>query len=131
MIIGQTMFSDQEGAALTFYSPWFPSNGNYASFVLDLLTISNAGKVVVEVQSKNSEDDDRLVEDAGYNFAWTSSAFSTAGLHPFTAGKSLAVTSQTDYGLLELVRFKFTVTSDNSAQGLVNARVLSPSFQTH
>ena len=106
MIIGQTMFSDQEGGAQVFYSPWFPSSGNYASFVLDLLNVSGGASVIVEVQSKNSEDDDRLVADALYSFKWPSASFITATLHPFTAGKSLAVTSQSDYGLLELVRFR-------------------------
>ena len=41
MILGQTIFSGADGGSEDYYTPWFPANGNYATFVLEILNITS------------------------------------------------------------------------------------------
>ena len=129
MILGQTIFTGSDGSTEDYYTPWFPANGNYATFVLEILNITQNTSVVIETQTKNSEQDDQWGSDANQSWAG-GTTWTTVGMHTFNAGKTLGATGTTNYGLLELVRFKISVSAGGS-QGLANVRMLAPSFQTH
>ena len=127
MIIGQTVFTGSTGSAENFYTPWVATGGNYAAFTLEILNLTSGVSITVETQTKNSEQDDK--EGATADQSWTSSAFTTADLHTFEAGKTMSAEGSTDHGLLELVRFKIEVSANE--QGLANIRMLAPSYQTN
>ena len=106
------------------YSPWFPRSGDAATFVLEMLTttISNDTDFVVEVETKNSEDDDGSP---------TSIAFPAITV-PSNPTDVFRVLKRVDE-LLELVRFKFSwgVSPDPtpSAGTFVFFRVLPPMWE--
>ncbi len=52
MIIGTTLLK-----GVTVYTPWFPREGNAATFALDMIGISGA-TVTVSIMHKDYEDDD-------------------------------------------------------------------------
>jgi len=131
MILGQTIFTDIDGGAEDYYTPWFPAAGNYATFVLEILNITQNTTVTIETQTKNSEQDDQWGSDP--NQSWSGgTGWSTVGMHTFNAGKTLSATGTTNFGLLELIRFKISISaSAGGTPGLSNIRMLAPSFQTH
>jgi hypothetical protein len=130
MILGKTVFSGPTGAAQVYYTPWFSAGGNYGTFNLEILNNNGNTEVQLEVQTKNSEDADKA--GALADNSWTNATlWSTVGIYSYAAGVTLSAEGSTDHGLLELVRFKITVTGIEGAEGLANIRMLAPSFQTH
>lgn len=84
----------------TFYSPWFPSQGNGAEMTLDIIAINGTNtSLTVTVQTKTSEQSDKAT---GTNPTWANSAQTTTGQTTWLAGANIGDT--TNEGLLELRR---------------------------
>ena len=66
MIIGTTLLK-----GVTGYTPWFPREGNAATFVFDIIGISDDASVTVSIMHKDYENDDSaealVVAFAGVN----------------------------------------------------------------
>ncbi len=95
--------------------------------VLEVLNVAGAD-VKVTVQTKTEEEADSAASDPAKEWAM-SAAVSTVGLYDWNAGKTL--TDGATAGLLQLIRFKIEVGSPNGTLGLINCRLLNPSWQTH
>jgi len=127
MIIGTILNCGDNASTQTYYTPWTNAVGNWAKMVLEVLNVAGAD-VKVTVQTKTEEEADSAAFDATREWPM-SGAVSTVGLHPWDAGKTF--TDGTTAGLLQLIRFKIEVGSTNGALGLINCRLLNPSWQTH
>ena len=115
MIIGETICA-VNAAATTVYSPWFPRQGNAATFVLEVIAEANSAKVEVTVQTKNSED-----ADPGTSAAGTSFSQSGAGTK-----------KNRNYNFKELVRFKVEVsTTVIGTVAWAHFRMLNPAWETN
>lgn len=104
MLIGQSVLAPvaKGGGApgATYYSPWFPRQGDVVTAIVEVMRTSG-GTVTMDcqIQTKNNEDNDASIVNLGSPFSVTT-----------TAG---AVTTSTEAGALEQVRYKFTVTGDS------------------
>jgi len=108
MIIGQTIFAG------TFYSQWFPRQGNAAVFSGEMIAHSGSGTLTIVVETKNLSDTDVSGTLVGGTVQWTS-------LDDTTKATSGAAT-----GAKELVRFKYVFAA--SANGWTHFRVLAPAW---
>jgi len=114
MIIGQTLIM----VAGTYYSPWFPRQGDSAVFSAQAiaLTASFAGSLNVYIETKNAIQVDGSAGTAT-NGTFYLSAVGVAGT---------ALVS----GLSELVRFKYVPTGTTAGQ-FVHFRILPPAWQSN
>ena len=127
-IIGQVLFVPDSGSTEAYVSAWFPSNGNKIISTLNVIAIIDFGEIEVEVQTKNSEQDDGNAVTLGT----TSGVQGVVGDTPWAAGADLLSGGVT--GLLELVRYQYTITAGKSAQGHasgVHFRMLNPGWLSH
>ena len=108
MIIGQTVF-----AAGSYYSPWFPRQGDAATFACESIAV-NGATLAITVQHKNMD-----TADSGATTAGTFSSITTA-----------TTTTQRVTALLELVRFKYVLTGADNTKW-IHFRMLSPSWETN
>ena len=109
----------------TFYSPWFPRGGNGASMTLDVIAINGTSTAIqVTVETKNSEDADNEIDAS----TWASGSVTAVGTDTWTAGEEGG--DAANQGFLELVRFKYAVTSSDG-WGNVLFRMLNPSWFTN
>ncbi len=127
MIIGTILNCGHDGSNQTYYTPWTNAAGNWAKMVLEVLNVAGAN-VLVTVQTKTEEESDNAAFVDTREWAM-SAAVSTVGLHTWDAGKTF--TDGTTAGLLQLIRFKIEVGSVDGTLGLINCRLLNPSWQTH
>jgi hypothetical protein len=112
MIIGQTLM----GSSSTYYSPWFPRQGDTAVFSAQIIAISATSTLTVVVDTKNTENTDtEATQPANGTFTGSTAIV-------ISSGPSTPVV-----GLKELVRFKYTV-SDASSK-FCHFRVLPPSWE--
>ena len=109
MIIGQTVFGG------TFYSPWFPRQGDSAVFTAE--SINSFGTLTFKMQTKNREQADSA---ASYVSGASSSIYGTINTGSFI-GTAMGT------ALLELVRFEYTIASATS--NWVHFRVLPPAWR--
>lgn len=107
MIIGVTIHN-----GLTAYSPWFPRQGDAATFAAECIGVSGATNTIT-VQTKNMDEADSAATGS------STIALSSAGT------STVRVAS-----LKELVRFKYVVTGTNSYDW-IHFRVLAPSWETN
>jgi hypothetical protein len=105
--IGQSLL----GFVGSYYSPWFPRQGNAAMFAAECIAHGNSGSLQFAVQTKNKEEVDASATVLG------SSAWMDTGV--------IATYSAT--GLLELVRFAYKVGPHET--GWVHFRMLPPAWQ--
>ncbi len=92
MLIGQTVTGPASPAKATYYTPWFPRQGNSLSAVIQVLKSSGAFAMTVQLQTKNQEQSDASAALLGSSFNVTTVGTSTS---------SAPVT-----GALELVRYR-------------------------
>ena len=126
MFFGQLLNSNLVDNGFDYYSPWFARGGNLAEMVADIIQISAGCSVEVTVETKNSEQSDKA---AATNTSWNSGAITTVTRQSFSAGATMSDT--VNEGLLELVRFKVTVTTTSGNQEWVHMRMLNPSWQSN
>ena len=62
MIIGETLFAKDSGS--TYYSPWFPRQGNRARFTCNYLTGNSVSSLSISVETKSSEEMDADADTA-------------------------------------------------------------------
>lgn len=110
MIIGQTVFSG------TYFSPWFPRQGDAALFSGEVVAAGGA-TLTLGIQTKNREDPDQNT----ITTASTGTIASTTGLGAGVVG------TVTGTGLKELVRFAYV--SVGTTTQWVHFRVLPPAWR--
>jgi hypothetical protein len=108
MIIGQTVMSGG-----TYFSPWFPRQGDSAVFSAQVIACSTAGTFTVQVQTKNNDD-----VDPGTVVGSFSGTPNTLGV--FGGTQFL--------GMKELLRFQYTQTGSSN---FVHFRVLPPAWESN
>ena len=106
MIIGQTVF----GFSGTYYSPWFPRQGDGAVFAAEVIANGSSGSLAFAIETKNKEQADSAGSIVGV------SSYLTSGVGTFSGS-----------GLLELVRFAYRVGAAPSSW--VHFRVLPPAWR--
>jgi len=106
MIIGQTVF----GFTGTYYSPWFPRQGDAAVFAAEVIANGVSGSLMFQIESKNREQTDAAGSVVG------SSVLFSSGIGTFSGS-----------GLLELVRFGYRI--NPAGTGWVHFRVLPPAWR--
>lgn len=100
MLLGQTVMAPTDG--MTLYGPWLPRQGN--TFVATLQVIYTSGgafTMIVDVQTKNAEDNDTSPTSLGT-----------------MSGTAVGLTQKKFGGCKELVRYKYSVTGTSAAQWL-------------
>ena len=112
MLIGQTVLAPNGGATATYFTPWWPRQGDALTAVIEVLKASGAFTMVCAVETKNQEQSDASAATLGSTFNITSTT-------PTPATRS---------GCLELVRYKFTLSGDSASQG-VHFRSNAPQWQ--
>lgn len=98
---------------VTLWSPWFPRTADDAIFTYEEM-VNDGGSLVVKVFGKDSEE-------AGDGVEVTGGAFAQLGATNFYKTSVVA-------GLPELVRFRYELTREESAQASVLFRMLSPTW---
>lgn len=103
MLIGQSILAPTGGA--TYFSPWFPRQGNACTVVIEVMLASGAlTTFTCQVETKNNEDADSGLSNVGSAFAISTS---TSTGSTTTAARS---------GFKELVRYKFTATGSGATR---------------
>lgn len=129
MIIGQVLMSPEE-TLTTYYGPWVTAEGNLAVVACEVINTENVESFSVTVQTKNSEESDKdaVAPQGGADNAITPA---TETVTKFNVGAKLS--STTDLGFKELMRYKFKVTaaSGTGANGFVHFRMMNPAWLTH
>ncbi|MCK5944048.1 MAG: hypothetical protein KAI24_18830 [Planctomycetes bacterium] len=111
MLIGQTVLLPTDAA--TYYSPWFPRQGEGFTAVLEVLMDSTGAYTFkCDVETKNAEDADSSVGTPLGN----------------TTASGTGTTTVSVTGCLELVRFKFTAQGTSALQW-VHYRMNAPIWQ--
>ena len=114
------MTKSTEGESV--FSPWFPRQGDCIRATLDVIQLSNA-TLVVEVFTKNSEDtNDGDNADSG----GTPTSITATG--PGRSTQEWSRTVATTIGLEELVRYKFTIKSEDGSLAWVLFRMVPPAW---
>ncbi|MEZ4495177.1 MAG: hypothetical protein R3C29_17915 [Dehalococcoidia bacterium] len=114
MFQAQMLHANGTATETAVYSPWFPRGGDNIIFAADLVAQSSGnGKIDIDLLTKNSED-------TGDGTAVTSSTLSLTD----PGVGSLLVRGT----LEELVRFRFTLSTDADSTDWVIFRVLQPSW---
>lgn len=115
MFDAQLLFPGAAGAALSFYSPWFPRQGDNLRVTVDVVQRVSS-QLTVRVFTKNREDTgDGTDADVGTSIVASATGRSTA---EWTSGTA---------GLKEMVRYKYTVQSTGTgATDWVLFRMLTP-----
>ena len=113
VVIGTTLSHQSSG---TYYSPWFPRQGNAATFSLELIAQSSASiGITVTVETKNQDEKD-------------SSADPVTGT---LQTDDIGVVSLRFEGFLELVRFKYVVKGGATLEDWGHFQMLNPSWETN
>jgi len=127
MIIGQSLFS-QSTTGTVYFSPWFPRGGNAATFACEVIasadTTADIDMFTIQVQTKNAEDSDMSAVDVGTGASITLGT--DEKVTNFEAGGKLS--SATDQGFKELVRFQYTVKAKTNGRAWVHFRMLNPAW---
>lgn len=111
-VIGQTLPCGPEGT--TAYSPWFPGEGDSATFVCDTIGIGTKVLLDITVQHKNHGETDAQSTTAG----------------SFSQINSIGQTSLRVTGMKEMVRYKFDgLLDDDAPPEWVHFRMLWPSWE--
>lgn len=114
VVIGTTLHFQSAG---TYYSPWFPRQGNAATFALELIAQSAANiGITVTVWTKNQEDKDS-----------SATQITTSTLEKASVG----VASAYFKGFKELVRFKYVVKNGTASGDWATYQMLNPSWETN
>lgn len=103
MLIGQSVLAPTGGA--TYYSPWFPRQGNECTAVIEVMRASGTlSSFTCQVQTKTNEDPDSSAVNVGaaFNVAWLTTASKT--------------TNEPRSGFKELVRYKFVVAGSGATR---------------
>lgn len=101
MLIGQSILAPGGDVTIDYYSPWYSRAADAATFLVEVLLASGGTwGLDVLVQHKKSEDAD--------------SAATTAAT--FTTITAVGTSSKSASGLKELVRYKYSLTADSSAE---------------
>ena len=126
MFDSQLLMASPEG--IEIYSPWFPREGDGAICTLDITAISSANCTIeVFVFTKNSETAGDG-SDSALNSAISISASATGRYSSEWDSQSLINNQPTaDLGLLELVRYKYVVTSEDQSDWVL-FRMLDPEW---
>jgi hypothetical protein len=111
MIIGQTLMG-----AGTYYSPWFPRQGDTANITTQVIGCSGNGSLTFIVQTKNIADTDTSPATLGT----FSSTANTPGIYP-TGGTLIS-------NIKELLRFQYILTT---ASSFAHFRVLPPAWEAN
>ena len=112
MLLGQSVLAPT-GSGATYFGPWVPRQGNGFLATIQVLFASAGFSVVVEVQTKNEEDND--------------SVSSIVSLGTMTA-TATGLTQAKFTGCKELMRYKYSVTGTGSLQWL-HMRMNPPIWQ--
>ena len=118
MIIGQTVLAPTSTGA-TYYSPWFPRQGNSFQVAIQYLNSSGALSFNCKVQTKNREDSDA---------APPVTTLLTVAVGTSTQGAITTGSTTRAVDCLELVRYAFEVTGTSALQWL-HFRVLAPIWE--
>ena len=123
MILGATLCSNSS-TGCTYYSPWFPRQGNGATFVCEVLQTGDLASLEITVETKNTDQDDSAAVAVG---AAASISLTAGDRTSFERGNGLAGT-----GFKELVRLKYVVKQSASPTnlGYVHCRMQNPSWLT-
>lgn len=115
MFDAQLLFPGAAGAALSFYSPWFPRQADNLRVTVDVVGRVSS-QLTVRVFTKNNEDTgDGTDADVGTSIVASATGRASA---EWTSGTA---------GLKEMVRYKYTVQSTGTgATDWVLFRMLSP-----
>ena len=98
MLIGQSVLAPTGGA--TYFSPWFPRQGDAFTVVIEYMLKSGALSLTCEVETKDQEDDD--------------ASTTSLGSFPVSVTTPSTTTTGTFAGALGLVRYKFIATGTSS-----------------
>lgn len=127
MLLGQ-LLDGSKSKTVTYFSPWFPRNGNAAVFtcqVFDGVGLSGGSDVFrITVQTKNEEDSDKS-SSAVLNGGPITISMTPLAETSFHAGGNFS----SGAGFLELVRFKYElVNSTGTSDPWVHFRILAPNW---
>lgn len=111
MYDAQYLITRDVANGITLYSPWFPSGGAHAKFVVDLVQAEDA-TLTVKAWTKNRDDPG----DTGTEIATTTALTTPAQQYNF---------GTTSVAALELVRFTFKCLPDGEDVGMVLFRMLT------
>lgn len=128
MVFGQTIRAPLSGAA-TYFSPWFPRQGSKAVFACNLIASAGVDTLEITVETKKPESDNtaaNILDVAGGAASISLTADSTT---PFERGLPVDGTGSTQ-GFLQLVRFKYVLTSDTDFRGWVHFRMLNTTWDS-
>lgn len=115
MLIGQTVFAPGPGA--TYYSPWFPRQGDAFTGVFEVIEAMSPYSLVCEAETKNAEDADSSATGLTGSVTINGTAWPELGTINPSAAK-------------ELVRFKFTASGDGeSTAAWIHFRSNAPIWQ--
>ena len=119
-------FHATEPPTAVYYSPWYPRAGNLAVFQCDVIAFHGIESFSIDVQTKNSEDDDAVGNNASNKLVTQAITLTANTRTPITAGSSLgAATDRFE----ELYRFKISLQAqENTRGGFVHWRMLNPSW---
>jgi len=122
----QYLLSDSDPVSV--YSPWLGRGGDNLLATLDIIESTSNGLIKVEVYSKNSEtagDGVDASKDATTAINISPSAGAT-GPQSKTWNSEAILADNGTVGLLELVRYRITVTSNDGNLARVLFRMLDP-----
>ena len=123
MWIGETLLTNDSMSGVTYYTPWFPREGNGATFVCEVLQTGDVETLQVTVETKNADEDDSAAVAVGTAASITLTADTRTA---FERGGGLA-----GAGFKELVRLKYTVVQssvEGAPLGFVHCRMQNPSW---
>ena len=123
MIIGETLAAPLQGYTGVYFSPWFPRGGNAAIFQFDMIVAYNMSSVTVDIETKNTEDDDK---DASSLKTETISSPSSGTRTRIEAGANLGASATA--GFKELVRYKYALAATSGRGGFIHYRMLTPAW---
>ena len=130
MILGQVIRAPN-GAAATYYGPWFPRQGTKAVFACNHINSSEVSSLQITVQTKRAEDDNRndSIEEVGS--AASISVAAADSVTTFERGNTIDGSDGSGtFGFRDLVRFKYVLTSNASKKSWIHLRMLSPTWET-
>ena len=109
---------DETGESI--FGPWFPRGGDAVRTTLDVVQISTNASLRVELFTKNSEE---TTDGADADTGHTTNITATTAVR---TTEEWSRTEDTDIGLKELIRYKFTLTSTDGGLARVLFRMLPP-----
>jgi hypothetical protein len=112
MLIGQTLYAPNTDPGTTYYTPWFPRQGDAFTAVIEVLRDSGSFTLDVTVQTKNQESSDASLSSLGATYSIT----------------AVGTDTQLRSGSLELVRYRLVLAAAGSPQW-IHLRINPPQWQ--